>query len=148
MRLLLIEDDSIMGSSLKKVLEKNAYGVDWIRDGETGLDALTDGDYVVAILDVNLPKLTGFDVLRRARQRKIAIPVLMLTALDSVCDRVNCLDDGADDYMTKPFDLDELLARIRALVRRYLGRSETVLRSGYVELDPPAMIVRCNGAQV
>jgi DNA-binding response OmpR family regulator len=120
-RILLVEDDYILGSSLKRALEKHAYGLDWFRDAETALDALRDSQFGCVILDVNLPKASGFDVARSLRRGGNDVPILMLTALDSVRDRVAGLDEGADDYLVKPFDLDELLARLRALIRRRQG---------------------------
>ncbi|SIQ58486.1 two component transcriptional regulator, winged helix family [Rhizobium sp. RU35A] len=148
MRLLLIEDDQILGSSLKRAFEKHAYGIDWFRDGENGLAAARTGDYGGLILDVNLPGINGFEVVRTLRASGNGLPVLMLTALDNVRSRVEGLDEGADDYLVKPFDLDELLARVRALLRRREGRTRTVLRSGGVEVDPAAMVVRHNGVQL
>ncbi|MGO4197637.1 response regulator transcription factor [Rhizobium sp. YAF28] len=148
MRILLVEDDYILGSSLKRALEKHAYGVDWFRDAETALDALRDSQFGCVILDVNLPKASGFEVVRSLRRGGNDVPILMLTALDSVRDRVNGLDEGADDYLVKPFDLDELLARLRALIRRRQGRTETIIRCADVELDPSAMVARRNGVQL
>lgn len=148
MRILLIEDDIILGSSLKKAFEKHSYGVDLFRDGESGLLAIQDNSYEVVVLDVNLPKASGFEVVRNLRARGNNVPVLLLTALDSVRSRVEGLDEGADDYLVKPFDLDELLARVRALSRRREGRVETLLRCGNVELAPSAMIARQNGEQL
>ncbi len=145
MRILLVEDDVILGPSLKKAFEMHAYGVDLFRDGESALLALQDNVYEVVVLDVNLPKASGFEVVRHLRARGNTVPVLLLTALDSVRSRVEGLDGGADDYLVKPFDLDELLARVRALARRREGRMETLLRCGDVELDPSAMIARQNG---
>jgi two-component system OmpR family response regulator/two-component system response regulator QseB len=147
-RILLVEDDYILGSSLKRALEKHAYGVDWFRDAETALDALRDSQFGCVILDVNLPKASGFEVVRSLRRGGNDVPILMLTALDSVRDRVNGLDEGADDYLVKPFDLDELLARLRALIRRRQGRTETIIRCADVELDPSAMVARRNGVQL
>ncbi|WP_310300683.1 response regulator transcription factor [Rhizobium sp. BE258] len=147
MRIMVVEDDDILGSALKKALEKHAYGADWFRDGDVALVALKD-EYDALVLDVNLPKASGFDVLRVLRRSGNNIPVLMLTALDSVRDRVAGLDEGADDYLTKPFDLDELLARIRALLRRRQGRNETVIRCSNVEIDPAAMVARRDGVQL
>jgi two-component system OmpR family response regulator/two-component system response regulator QseB len=148
LRILLIEDDQILGSSLKKALEKHAYGVDWLRDGEAGLEAIESSDFAAVVLDINLPKMNGFDVLRSLRKKGNHVPVLMLTALDAVHQKVTGLDEGADDYMVKPFDLDELLARIRALIRRRAGRTESVMRCGEVEVDPSAMVIRRAGVQV
>ncbi|MGM4914118.1 response regulator transcription factor [Rhizobium sp. 768_B6_N1_8] len=148
MRILLVEDDYILGSSLKRAFEKHAYGVDWFHDAETALDALRDSQFGCVILDVNLPKASGFEVVRSLRRGGNDVPILMLTALDSVRDRVNGLDEGADDYLVKPFDLDELLARLRALIRRRQGRTETIIRCADVELDPSAMVARRNGVQL
>jgi DNA-binding response OmpR family regulator len=148
MRLLIVEDDRILGSSLKRAFEKHAYGADWFRDGATALDALRDNEYAAMVLDVNLPGESGLEIARRLRQSGNDIPILMLTALDGVRDRVAGLDQGADDYLTKPFDLDELLARMRALLRRRQGRGETILRRGDVELNPAAMVVRRAGQQL
>jgi len=148
MRLLLIEDDANFGSVLKKALEKHSYGVDWMQDGESGLAALEDLNYSVVILDLNLPKLSGIDVVRATRRRKIMVPILLLSAMGTQLHKVEGLDSGADDYLVKPFDLDELLARLRALARRRDGRPEIVLKSGDVEIDPAAMVVRSASAQV
>jgi DNA-binding response OmpR family regulator len=148
MRILLVEDDQILGSSLKKALEKHAYGVDWLRDGESALAAAEDSQFEVIILDLNLPKLSGIGVLQALRRKGSHVPVLLLTALDTVYQKVEGLDQGADDYMVKPFDLDELLARLRALIRRRDGRAETTIRCGEVEADPAAMVVRKSGTQI
>jgi len=148
MRLLLVEDDHILGSSLTRALEKHAYGVDWLQDGESALAALSDCDFAAAILDINLPKMNGLDVLKATRREKNRIPILVLTARDTSLQRVEGLDSGADDYLVKPFDLDELLARLRALIRRSQGRVETVLKCLNVEIDPAATVVRKSGKQV
>jgi DNA-binding response OmpR family regulator len=148
MRLLLVEDDDMLGLSLKKALERHAYGVDWVQDGESALLALEDSPYVAVVLDINLPKRSGLEVLRAVRQQKNRVPVLLLTARDTQQQKVEGLDAGGDDYLVKPFDLDELLARLRALIRRSEGRAETVLRCGEVELEPAASIVRKGGAAV
>ena len=148
MRLLLIEDDANFGSVLKKALENHSYGVDWMQDGESGLAALEDLNYSVVILDLNLPKLNGIDVVRATRRRKNMVPILLLSAMGTQLHKVEGLDSGADDYLVKPFDLDELLARLRALARRRDGRPEIVLKSGNVEIDPAAMVVRSASAQV
>jgi len=145
MRLLLVEDDHILGSSLTKALEKHAYGVDWLKDGESALAALQDSSFAAVILDISLPKVNGLDVLRTTRQNKNKVPILLLTARDTSRQKVDGLDAGADDYLVKPFDLDELLARLRALVRRSEGRVDTIIRCGDVELDPTALVVRKTG---
>lgn len=142
MRILLVEDDNILGSSLQKALEKHAYGVDWFRDGISGLEAADNAVFSAVILDVNLPELGGIGVLKGLRQKGNTVPVLLLTALDSVRQKVEGLDEGADDYLVKPFDLDELLARLRALIRRREGRTESTLRCGDLEVDPSAMVIR------
>jgi two-component system OmpR family response regulator/two-component system response regulator QseB len=148
MRLLLVEDDQILGSSLKRSFEKHAYGVDWLTDGEAALAALTDSEFAAVVLDVNLPRMNGVEVLRAARAKGIRTPILLLTARDTPTQKVEGLDSGADDYLVKPFDLDELLARVRALIRRGEGRTETLLRCGEVELEPAAMSVRLGGQPV
>ncbi|RCS21645.1 DNA-binding response regulator [Phyllobacterium salinisoli] len=142
MRLLLVEDDHILGLSLSKALEKHAYGVDWVQDGEAALAALETLSFGIVILDVNLPRVNGIDVLRHTRHRGNSVPILLLTARDKPLQKVEGLDSGADDYLIKPFDLDELLARLRALVRRREGRTDSILKCGSIEIDPAAMVVR------
>ena len=148
MRLLIAEDDKILGSSLKNALEKHGYGVDWVQDGESAVFSATDLPYDVLILDINLPKITGIEVLKKLRQDKNNVPVLVLTARDTPLQKVEGLDSGADDYMIKPFDLDELLARIRSLKRRHEGRVETILRARNIELDPASKVVTKNDVPV
>ncbi len=148
MRLLLVEDDEMLGASLKKALEHYAYGVDWVTDGEAAIFAINDSPYAAAVVDVNLPKFSGLDVIRDARRRKNMIPILLLTARDLPQQKVEGLDAGADDYLIKPFDLDELLARIRALVRRSAGRAETILRCGTLALDPSASTLTKDDAPI
>ncbi|ESY65369.1 transcriptional regulator [Mesorhizobium sp. LNHC252B00] len=148
MRLLLVEDDLILGSSLKKALEKHAYGVDWMKDGEAAIAGLEDLVFDVVVLDVNLPGVNGIEVLRSARKNRNAVPILLLTARDTSLQKVEGLDNGADDYLVKPFDLDELLARLRALMRRREGRTEIILKSGPIEMDPAAMVVRGAEGQI
>ncbi|TIN26977.1 MAG: response regulator transcription factor [Mesorhizobium sp.] len=148
MRLLLVEDDLILGSSLKKALEKHAYGVDWMKDGEAAIAGLEDLAFDVVVLDVNLPGVNGIEVLRSVRKKRNAVPILLLTARDTSLQKVEGLDNGADDYLVKPFDLDELLARLRALMRRREGRTEIILKSGAIEMDPAAMVVRGAEGQI
>ena len=148
MRLLLVEDDDMLGESLKKALERHAYGVDWVQDGESASMMLADAPFAAVVLDVNLPKKSGIEVLKELRQRKNMIPVLLLTARDLPQQKVDGLDAGADDYLIKPFDLDELLARLRALIRRSAGRAETTLKCGEIELEPASSLVRKAGANV
>ena len=148
MRVLLVEDDAMLGQSLKVALERNAYGVDWVQDGESAVLAATDSTYGLMVLDINLPKLSGIEVIKAIRAKRNLIPVLMLTARDLPQQKVEGLDAGGDDYLVKPFDLDELLARLRALARRRDGRAETVLSTGEIELDPAATLVKKAGKSV
>lgn len=148
MRLLLVEDDDMLGESLKKALERHAYGVDWVQDGESAIFAIEDSEFAAVVLDVNLPKKSGIDVLNAVRKKRNLVPVLLLTARDTQQQKVEGLDAGADDYLVKPFDLDELLARVRALIRRSQGRAETLLRCGDVEMNPAASLVKRGDAQI
>lgn len=148
MRVLLVEDDDMLGESLKKALERHAYGVDWVQDGELASEALLTSPFEAVVLDINLPKRSGLEVLADMRKRKNMTPVLLLTARDTQEQKVEGLDIGADDYLVKPFDLNELLARLRALIRRSAGRAETMLVCGKVELEPGASLVRKAGMQV
>ncbi|MBK1883935.1 response regulator transcription factor [Luteolibacter pohnpeiensis] len=137
MRILIIEDDPLLLRSLAAMLREENYAVDTAADGESGLYKSTVSDYDCIVLDGMLPILDGWDILRQLRQIKHT-PVLMLTARDTIPDRVRGLDAGADDYLTKPFDGEELLARIRALIRRSLGRTTSVLRIGEISIDTAA----------
>lgn len=148
MRILLVEDDQTLGSGLQTALEKSSFGVDWVEDGEAALSAVEYGDYMAIILDISLPKISGLAVLKTMRENKNRTPVLILTARDSAAQKVEGLDNGADDYLVKPFDLQELLARLRALQRRSEGRIDSMLRAGTVELDPSATVVRHEGVTV
>ena len=136
MRLLLVEDDPMIGASAQKGLRQDGFTVDWVRDGQSAELALGNESYDLLLLDLGLPKKSGLDLLRTLRMRGNAIPVLILTARDAVSDRVKGLDSGADDYLVKPFDLDELAARIRALLRRRAGRADPVIRHGELVLNP------------
>ena len=137
MRILLVEDDRMIGTSLVRGLQDAGYAVDWLQDGETAERALQDKEakYSVALVDWGLPRRSGLDVLRALRKRHDSLPVLMITARDSVDDRVAGLDGGADDYLVKPFDLAEVLARIRNLLRRPANRNESLLTNGVLSLD-------------
>lgn len=148
MRILLVEDDLVLGQALSKALEKRSYGIDWMQDGESALHAVQVLDLRLVILDVNLPDIDGIAVLRALRLTGSTIPVLLLTARDLSSQRVEGLDAGADDYLVKPFDLEELLARIRALLRRQEGRVETVLKCQRLEVDTGAMVARLEGQTV
>lgn len=141
MRLLIIEDDPLLLRSLAASLREENYAVDTASDGEAGLHKATEADYDCILLDGMLPVFDGWEVLRRLRPVK-STPVLMLTARDAVPDRVRGLDAGADDYLTKPFDGEELIARIRALIRRSTGLASSVLRIGPVTIDTAARLVR------
>ncbi len=136
MRLLLVEDDSMIGEAVLDVLRAAHYAVDWVRDGELAEAALADSQYDLVLLDLGLPRRDGLAVLRSLRQRGVRTPVLLATARDAVADRVAGLDAGADDYVVKPYDTDELLARIRALLRRAEGQAQPVYSHRGVTLNP------------
>ena len=136
MRLLLVEDDTMIGESVLDLLRAEHYAVDWVKDGEMADTALRSQTYDLVLLDLGLPRRDGLSVLRAMRARKERIPVLIATARDSVQQRIEGLDAGADDYVLKPYDLDELLARIRALVRRAAGRAEPVYEHKGVTINP------------
>ncbi len=148
MRLLLVEDDEILGDGLKVGLSMEGYAVDWITDGRKAELALTTHAYQLVVLDLNLPGASGLDILTSLRKRKDETPVLVLTARDTVADRVAGLDSGADDFVVKPFDLNEVCARLRALSRRQSGRSAPLLEHGGVVLDPAGHTVSLNGERV
>ena len=136
MRILLVEDDVLIGDGVSAGLKLCGHAVDWVREGESALRALFDHDYDACILDLGLPGRDGLSVLQSVRERGLRVPMLILTARDSREDKIAGLDCGADDYLTKPFDLDELLARLRALVRRAAGESRPRLKHGKLELEP------------
>jgi two-component system, OmpR family, response regulator len=136
MRLLLVEDDEMIAAAMQDGLRQAGYTVDWARDGREAELGLADTPYDLLLLDLGLPRKSGLDVLRSVRARSNPIPVLIVTARDAVSDRVEGLDAGADDYLVKPFDLDELAARVRALLRRRTGRAEPLLRHGGLSLNP------------
>ena len=145
MRILLVEDDELLGDGLAAGLRHCGYNVDWLRDGESARAALATEDYAALVLDLGLPRLDGMAVLRLLRAEGNAIPVLILTARDTTWDKVGGLDSGADDYLVKPVDLDELAARLRALTRRGSGSRAPLLKFRDVELDPAARRVRVLG---
>ena len=136
MRLLLVEDDAMIGEAVRAGLRQEGFTVDWVRAAEAGDAALKAEAYALLLLDLGLPRKSGLDWLGELRRRGERLPVLILTARDAVADRVSGLDSGADDYMVKPFDLDELSARVRALLRRQSGRAEPMLRHGELTLNP------------
>ena len=135
MRLLLVEDDLMIGESVLDLLRAEHYVVDWVQDGEAADAALLDHNYELVLLDLGLPRRDGLSVLRTLRANQNRTPVLIATARDTVAQRIEGLDAGADDYIVKPYDLDELLARIRALIRREAGRAESVYEHQGVNID-------------
>jgi len=148
MRILLAEDDPLLGDGLRAGLRQRGFQVDWVRDGEAAQRELRAEPYAAAVLDLGLPLCDGLHVLRGVRRAGITLPVLVLTARDAVPDRIKGLDVGADDYVVKPVDLDELAARLRALVRRAHGQPHERLVAGAVELDPAARTVTSAGVPV
>ncbi len=148
MRVLVAEDDPMIGAAIERGLRQDGFAVDWVRDGRAAELALADGVHDVLLLDLGLPRKEGQEVLAAMRRRGDARPVLIITARDAVADRVAGLDAGADDYMVKPFDLDELAARVRALVRRRAGRAQPKLAHGALLLDPATREVTRAGVPV
>src|SRR5574340_50775 len=138
MRVLIVEDDALLGDAIQAGLKQSGYAVDWMKDGAAAEQALATEPYAAVVLDLGLPRLSGLEVLRRLRSRNVPIPVLILTAIDPVDARIKGLDAGADDYLVKPFDMGELAARLRALVRRASGKTASALQVGAVLLDPAA----------
>jgi two-component system response regulator QseB len=141
-RLLLVEDDAMIGEAIRAGLRREGFTVDWVHDGQIAERVLTDESYDLLLLDLGLPRKAGLDVLIGLRTRGNGLPVIILTARDAVCDRVRGLDAGADDYLVKPFDLDELAARIRALLRRKSGHSTPEIEHLGVLLNPATHRVR------
>jgi two-component system, OmpR family, response regulator QseB len=148
MRLLLVEDDGMIGTAAQQGLRLEGHSVDWVRDGREGEAAVASGVYDLVMLDLGLPRRDGLSILRSWRARGETIPVLIITARDAVADRIAGLDAGADDYLVKPFDLDELAARVRAVARRRAGRAASIVRVGDLELDTAARKVRWKGREV
>src|SRR4029450_7673904 len=148
MRVLLVEDDNMIGDSIRQGLQHDGYTVDWVHDGHAAELAVRTHDYAVMLLDLGLPKKSGFDVLTTLRRLGKALPVVILTARDAVADRVRGLDSGADDYLVKPFALDELAARLRAVLRRQSGRADPVVTYGGLTLNPATYQVTWQGQPV
>ena len=148
MRTLLVEDDRLLGDAVRAGLRQAGFAVDWVQDGAAALHALDVGEYAAMVLDLGLPRVDGLEVLRRARARGQRLAIVILTARDTVQDRIRGLDAGADDYVLKPFDLQELAARLRAQVRRAHGEPAPLLVVGALELDPAARRVRHDGHEV
>ena len=145
MRVLLVEDDPMIGSAVQAALKDASYAADWVKDGSAALTALAAQHYDLVLLDLGLPGRDGLDVLRTLRSRESALPVLVVTARDAVDDRVAGLDAGADDYILKPFEISELLARMRAVLRRHGGVTTPVLTSALLTLDPATREASAHG---
>lgn len=148
MKLLLAEDDPLIGNSVEQGLHMAGYTVDWVRDGRAAELALDTGTYALLMLDLGLPRQDGLALLKNIRRKNNLIPVLIVTARDAVSDRVAGLDLGADDYLVKPFDLHELVARVRALLRRHVGRAMSEMRIGNLRLNQLNHEVTLNGKPV
>lgn len=145
MRLLLVEDDALLGDAVKTGLTQFGFVVDWLKDGETAHSIIKTESFELIILDLGLPKLAGIGLLQSIRQDQNITPVIILTACDSIEDRIKGLDSGADDYIIKPFDLNELAARVRALIRRSQGRANTTLQYQNITINPAAHSVMLDG---
>lgn len=148
MRLLLVEDDRAVGQGIRVALGSEGYTLDWLQDGASALHALRSERFDLLLLDLGLPRLDGIDLLRQIRAEQQSLPVMILTARDGTPDRIAGLDAGADDYLVKPFDVDELKARIRALLRRSQGRAQPLLQHGQISLDPATQQVSFNGVEI
>lgn len=136
MKLLMVEDDEMIGTALQTRLQMAGYVVDWAKDAGEALYGVSVSEYEIVLLDIGLPDKSGFEVLKNIRENKLTVPVLILTAKDAMSDKIYGLDSGADDYMTKPFDPDELLARLRSLIRRNHNRTSKMLEHNGLVLDP------------
>lgn len=148
MRLLLAEDDMMLGESLVASLQAHGMVVDWVRDGNSAIHALSSDTFDAMLLDIGLPQKDGFSVLKAIRQRQDTTPVIVITARDEVTDRVMGLDAGADDYLSKPFHPDELMARLRALVRRKVGRAQPLIEHRGLVIDPASHATHFNNIPV
>jgi two-component system, OmpR family, response regulator len=148
MRLLLVEDDTMIGEAIRSGLKRDGFTVDWVHDGESASQVLRTEEFDLLLLDLGLPRKSGLEVLTAVRARGLEIPVLIITARDAVSDRVQGLDAGADDYLVKPFDLDELAARIRALLRRKSGRTAPAIEHLGVTLNPATHAVTRGGREI
>ena len=148
MRILIVEDDPMIGASIRTGLRQDGYTADWARDGNSAELAVAANEYDAILLDLGLPGRSGLELLAQWRRKRNAVPILIITARDSVEDRIAGLDGGADDYLVKPFDLNELAARLRALLRRRSGRATPVIEHGPLQLDPATHEVRLNGNEI
>lgn len=135
MRVLLVEDDPLIGTAIQQAMRGDAYSVDWVRDGEAGLSAVRAQEYNLLLLDLGLPRKSGIEILKQIRDERIRLPVIITTARDAIDDRIQGLDMGADDYLIKPFSIDELKARSRAVIRRNQGVASSTLQTGNLILD-------------
>ena len=145
MRILIVEDDPMIGASIRTGLRQDGYTADWARDGNSAELAVATNEYDAILLDLGLPGRSGLELLTQWRRKRNTVPILIITARDSVEDRITGLDTGADDYLVKPFALNELAARLRALLRRRSGRATPVIEHGPLQLDPATHEVRLNG---
>jgi two-component system OmpR family response regulator/two-component system response regulator QseB len=148
MRILLVEDDPLLGEGIQTALKRAALTVDWLQDGTSAVAAIRDGGFDVVVLDLGLPRMDGLQVIRSVRSADLRVPILVLTARDRISDRVGALDLGADDFLGKPFDPDELLARIRALHRRSVGPHPAASGNGPLQLDEASLTARWHGRAV
>lgn len=148
MRILVIEDDATLGNALQEFLGQQGYAVDWLQEGGQVVETIVGQHYDLLLLDLNLPGKSGLDILRELRAASEALPVLILTARDGVDDRVAGLDSGADDYVTKPFELAELAARVRALGRRRAGQAQAIIEAGPLQFDTVGREVRAGGERL
>jgi len=148
MRVLLVEDDPMIADGVQTALRQDGYGVDWVGDGVAASDALRGSTFDLVLLDLGLPRRDGLSVLRELRERHDQTPVIILTARDEVRDRVAALDAGADDYLVKPFDLDEVAARMRSVLRRAAGRGEPCIEHNRIRLNPVTHEAWCDDAPV
>ena len=148
MRVLVVEDDTGIGRAVVAGLDRSGYAVDWVRDGAQAEAALANGVYDLALLDLGLPQRDGLQILKSVRRAGLELPVVVITARDALSDRIAGLDGGADDYLVKPFDLDELLARIRAVIRRRTGRLSPEMVYGALRIDPAKHTVSFRGTRV
>jgi two-component system OmpR family response regulator len=147
MRVLLVEDDRMIGAAVEQALKDAAYAVDWVTDGETAIEAAAAETYDLVLLDLGIPRPDGIDILRRFRKTQPPLPVIIVTARDGIDDRIGGLDLGADDYLVKPFEVRELLARMRAILRRPGSGAPPLLSNGYVTLDPASREVSHAGTR-
>jgi two-component system response regulator QseB len=148
MRLLLIEDDPMIGRAVQSGLTQAGFTVDWAVDGRSGEAAIANAVYDVIVLDLGLPRVDGLSLLRQLRARRDTVPVLIISAREAVPDRIAGLNAGADDYLLKPFDLDELVARVRALLRRHAGAASSAMTAGPLSLDPVHRVATLDGSEL